>query len=618
MNDVRGRALSLQHWAGLMGRDLPEAERQALQPVRVEDGRLKLFSGMLNLHFSEGTRIGARLSEGRILLAAAEDGPELGKAGWWDDGTCVDLQLPEEARDALPGGEPVLCLLVKSSTQLELMPIRIEEHDPDILGPRIIDEFVREEDGQYGSAIRHVVRGLPFDEWTDDRIRELADLVSAEPFERDPVPGLAEGEDWVAWRTRNKILRKPGADDEPLRLRLEKEVFGDQRREGSWDGHVVKTAYGILHALSVDVAPGDERVQRAASWLLEQPEPVGRPGMWMLDAARLRKWSEKCSGMVDIEGAEFMVTSYTEDDHDLFRAMESQQEIPSCTRNHHAGCDAMMHPSATAAMALCACGHAGHARLKVYASTMYQHSAMFGYFCSCWGILDSKRKTEPAAGDGYPDFDRRAAEHPIALAALPYGHGRDAEDLCALGRLPRYPRMHRPDLSDTNGWTPYYSRDIGSDAFVGLDGAYWENADCWAKPNRALALFPGWVGSIAEFFALFQCHLYQTPLGEWNQGYVSGIFRMIEAVTRQAREAGGAEAEPILCFARRMLLRTVPWLRHHQQDDGLWHLGDLPRHGDAGRPPDPRLGTYHIVSVLHEFGLLERLRPGRHPVRDGG
>ncbi|MHC4252628.1 MAG: hypothetical protein ACYS9X_26215, partial [Planctomycetota bacterium] len=268
----------------------------------------------------------------------------------------------------------------------------------------------------------------------------------------------------------------------------------------------------------------------------------------------------------------------------------------------------MMHPSSTAAMALCACGHTGHARLKAYANTMYQYSAMFGYFCSCWGILGTKDKTDTRASDSYPDFNRRADEHPVALAALPYGHGRDAEDLCALAKLPRYPQIHRPDLSDTNGWTPYYSRDIGCDGFVALDGAYWENADCWAKPNRALSLFPNWAGSIAEFFALFQCHLYQTPFGEWNQGYVSGIFRMIEAVTRQAREGGGPDAASIICFAKRMLLRTVPWLRHHQKDDGLWHLADLPRHGDVGRPPDPRLGTYHVVSVLGEFGLLERLR----------
>ena len=99
-----------------------------------------------------------------------------------------------------------------------------------------------------------------------------------------------------------------------------------------------------------------------------------------------------------------------------------------------------------------------------------------------------------------------------------------------------------------------------------------------------------------------------TPLGEWSQGYVSGLFRMIEAVTRQTREARVAESSPTVCFAKRTLLRTVPWLRHHQRD-GLWHLAELPRHGTEGRPPEPRLGTYHIASVLNAFGLLDRLRP---------
>ncbi len=84
---------------------------------------------------------------------------------------------------------------------------------------------------------------------------------------------------------------------------------------------------------------------------------------------------------------------------------------------------------------------------------------------------------------------------------------------------------------------------------------------------------------------------------------------MIEALTRQAREAEDAKALPIICFAKRTLLRTVPWLKHHQRDDGLWHLADLPHEDSPGRPPDARLGSYHIASVLNEFGLLERLRP---------
>jgi len=607
VDEERMEVLSLEHWVNLMGRDLPMTHDEILQPVRVENGKLELFAGMVNTRFAAGTTIGVALCDGHITVVEDPGGSRVPATGWWDDGTCIDLELPVDVQNALPGNGRQLCLLVRHNGSLELMPVRIEEHDPDVLGPRIIDELARGHESQAAGVVRHVVRGFGFEDLSEEHISELEDLTSSEPFRQDPVVPMAEGSDWVAWRTRSKILREPAPHDGPLRQQLEDGVFRDQGGDGSWDSHVVKTAYGILHALSVDVPADDDRIQRAASWLLEQPEPDGRPGMWMMDRARLRKWTDRYNGAHNIEWLEFMVTNFTGDDHDLFRTMEAQQEIPSCTRNHHAGCDSLIHPSATAAMALCACGHTGHSRLKTYANTMYQYSDMFGYFCSCWGIYDDDR-TAGIDSDRFPDFNRRADEYPIVLAALPYGHGRDAEDLCALAKLPRYPNTHRPDLSDTNGWVPYYSRDIGCDGFVALDGAYWQNADCWAKPNRALALLPGWLGSVAEFFALFQCHLYQTPLGEWNQAYVSGVFRMIEAVTRQAREAGGPEAMPTVCFAKSLLLRTVPWLKRHQQN-GLWSLADLPREESPGHPPDPRLASYHIVSVLDEFGLLDRLRP---------
>ena len=587
--------LSASFWLPLMAGDLPEAKATALQPVRIEDGKAKLFASALNGPFQAGATLALERQGNRIVVAESDSGVELPEAKWWDDGTKVELPVP--------GDIPPFCLLVKTADAVELLPIRVAEHPADVLGPRIIDELRDSE------VIRHAVKGLGYDEWTAERVAELQGLVCAEPLAYDPVAPLAEGDDWIAWKTRKEILGRPAPDDEALRRRLEDEIFADQADDGSWDGHVVKTAYGILHALSVETPPDAARVQRASEWLLAQPEPLGRPGMWMLDEPRREKWNVRKRGEEDVEWLEFMVTHYTEADHDLFRAQTAQQVVPSCTRMMHAGCDAMLHPSATAAMALCGCGLAEHPRLRAYANSMYQLSAMFGYFCACWGILDADRDCKEIH-DRDPDFNRRADEHPIALAALPYGHGRDAEDLCALARLPRYPGIHRPDLSDTNGWTPYLYRDIGRDGCYALDGAYWQNADCWAKPNRALSAFPGWSGSIAELFALFQCHLYQTPLGEWNQGYPSGILRLIAEVTRATRAEHSLDDSPLLCFAASRLLRTVPWLRGHQKPDGLWHFADLPRHGDQGRPPSPRLGTYHVVAALDEFGLLEDLLPG--------
>jgi len=611
MEETAGSPLTQEHWHSLMGQDLAEADWQVLQPVRVEDGSIRLFSGLVNTRIPAGQQVGVSLRDGRIFVSALASGPEVEETGWWDDGKELKVELPQDVREALPGAEPVLCALVERGDELELMAVLVEEHEPDVLGPRIIDEVGGADDEAPPRITRHVVRGFTYEDWTRERVDELAAVVAAEPLGLDPVAPLAQGDDWIAWKARRELLEQPDPGDDALRQRLEDRLFADQSADGSWQGHVVQTAYGMLHALSLDVPPDDGRIRQAADWLLARPEPLGRPGMWMLDEARLAKWDARQRGEEETQWLEFMVTHYTEADHDLFRAQVSQQLIPSCTRNHHAGCDTMLHPSATAAMALCGCGYAEHPRMRAYANSMYQLSAMFGYFCACWGILGKEKRVEDIR-DRLPDFDRRVDERPVALAAVPYGHGRDAEDLCALGRLPRYPGVHRPDLSDTNGWTPYISRATGHDDCVALDGSYWQNADCWAKPNRALAQFPGWSGSVAELFALFQCHLYQTCLGEWNQGYPSGIFRQITEITRATRAAPDGGSRPLVCFAASRLLRTVPWLRHHQKGDGLWDFSDLPSHSQDGRSPSPRLGSYHVCAALKDFGLLQQLAKGHH------
>ena len=65
--------------------------------------------------------------------------------------------------------------------------------------------------------------------------------------------------------------------------------------------------------------------------------------------------------------------------------------------------------------------------------------------------------------------------------------------------------------------------------------------------------------------------------------------------------------------AKSLVIKTVPWLREHQCDDGLWHHERLARdrHGELAEPPEPRLATYHAIAAMHKFGLLDRLRPGR-------
>jgi hypothetical protein len=503
-------------------------------------------------------------------------------------------------------------MIMGDGDALHLVPVGVEEYEADVLGPRVIDELQPPSGRRPAAMVRHLVKGFDYDQWTQARVDELEDLVCADPLASDPLAKLASGDDWVGWKTRNEILGEPGANDDALRLRLEDEIFAGQGADGSWGPSPVTAAVSILRALSVGVAADDDGIQTAAQWLLDRPEPDGRPGCWMLTDEHVEKWNSAKAGapMTGSKHECFMVTGFTDAEHDLYRCEAHQQVIPTCGRNFHAGCDTVLHPSATAAMALAACGHAEHARVKAYANSALQLHGMFGYFCACWGWHGFDKDLDKP-GDRALDFNQAADEHPIALKALQYGFARDADDLCLLAGDPCLPGKHRPDLADTNGQPPYAWQEIGADGHYAIIGAYWQNADCWAKTNRALAQLPGYPGTITAFNALFQCHLYQTSLGAWDQGFPAGMFRFINEVTRTTRAAEAVDGSPALRFAKVQLLRTIPWLRANQKDDGLWDHEELSRYGNGelNRPPSRRLGTYHIVAALSEFGLLDRLRP---------
>jgi hypothetical protein len=507
----------------------------------------------------------------------------------------------------LPEGDPLPGMMVKNADCLEFVPISAQEHGPDILGPRIIDEF-QNSNGKR-SIIRHIIKGFEYEDWTVERLQKLENLVCAEPFPYDPMKELAEGSDWISWKAENEITRKPGPNDKQLRQKLEDEIFSEQGEDGSWNNSVMKTAYSILRALSIQVPAEDLRIQKAAEWLLNWPQPVGRPGMWMLSEDYLQGWNAIKSGEKKTDDDSYVI-GFDDENCDFVRAEEQQQVIATCARHFTGLCDSMLHPSATVADALCRCGYADHPRVRDYANSILQLGGMFGYFCACWGINDFNEEVKHLEGR-VPNFNQRTDENGIALKAVPYGYARDKDDLLALARNPNYPGIHRPDLADTNGWWPYEWRGIGIENHFALVGTYWQNADCWAKTNRALSQYPAWPGTIAEFFSLFQLHLYQTSLGEWNQGFPAGIFRWIAEVTRTARAKHSLADSPALRFAKLIVLKTIPWLREHQKENGLWDHNELPRHfdGEHRQPLSARLGTYHIVSVLNEFGLLKKLTP---------
>jgi hypothetical protein len=609
MTEKKESCYSLRFWDQLMGRDPPKSESQPLQPVMIENGKLKLFAGALNSRFSPGAKVGIQLNGNHIVFQEVSYGNPLQEASFWNEGRVAEFKLPEAIREVLPEEEPVFAILLDTGERLELLPVRVQEHDPDVLGPRIIDE-IQESEGGTSAIVRHIIRGFEYECWTIERLEELEELICSKPFFHDPLKGLTNGQDWVSWKVRNEILHQPASGDDALRAGFVNAIFAEQAENGSWENSVLRTAYNILHALSIEIPTDDARIQKAAQWLLNWPEPVGRPGMWMQSEKHLQEWNAIKKDESQTDRDSFMDGAVDDEDCDFVRADDQQQVIPTCARHFTGLCDSILHPSATAADALCRCGYAGHPRVRNYANSILQLGGMFGYFCACWGINDFDVEIEDMKGNT-PDFNQRQEEHEIALKSIPYGYARDSVDLHVLARNPNYPGTHRPDLADTNGWVPYEWKDIGVSNHFAIVGTYWQNADCWAKTNRALSQFPTWPGTIAEFFSLFQLHLYQTPLGEWNQGFPAGILRWIAEATRTARRSNSFEDSSPLRFAKLIILKTIPWLRENQKEDGLWYHDELSRfsEGESRRPISRRLGTYHIVSVLNEFDLLDKLRP---------
>jgi hypothetical protein len=474
--------------------------------------------------------------------------------------------------------------------------LRVEEHQPDPLGPRFIDELHGD------SVVRHAVPGPTRSAWTEQVLRELEGMVCAEPFPVDPVPPIAEGDDWVAWMTRNHILHDPRAGDDKLRASFADRIYSDQRADGSWFG-LPRTAHAILRLLAIGESATDRRIQRAANWLLNLPEPAPRPGMWMLTQDYLEEWVARRQPEVDRdfgpgdyqwtgpdEAVNYYCWRFPAAEQDQFRGQDMQQAVPTCARHHPPACEPRMtHVSAVVAEVLLRCGHADHPRLRRYVNTVFHLGGEWGYWCGCGalGLYDS----DIPPSECEPDFNVRRFAGDGQVDLSPWRWVATAADSALLANKSALPE-HGTHLE------PFCWYCIpGEDRTFALIGTGWQNGDCWAKTNRALIAHPSCTGSLAAHLATYQAGRYQTALGEWNQGFPAGMLAFLSLYTVPA--------------ARSLVARTVPWLRKHQGGDGLWHHERLPRKdwGKPAIPPGPRLATYHIVAALNTFGLMDRLRP---------
>jgi len=583
----------VKRWSCLMGRDLERTNLQPLQPVRInKNGAIKISVKTRDaLGCSAGDRVGVELQNGQCWLRKQVQGGVPFKAG-----KPVSLTVSEEMVNALSPSGVVESVLIGQEREGRILPVMVREHAPDVLGPRYIDEL------RENCVVRHAIPGPPRDGWTSETLRELKEMLCSEPFRFDPVSAIASGNDWVGWMTRNRILKQPAPGDDRLRASLVEDIFREQKVDGSWST-VSATGYAILKLLALGESQSDERLRRAAKWLLELPEPSPRPGMWMLTGEYLNEWvsrrqpREHCP----FEPGEFQWTPPDEDinffswnfpasEQDQFRGQEMQQVISTCARHHPPACEPRItHISALVAEALMRSGYANHPRLRRYVNTVFHLGGHWGYWCGCGalGLYDS----DIPASESTPDFDVRLVAEDGTGDMSPWRWVSEASECALLANQPSLPEIgtHLEPFA-------WYGVPGEKDCFA-LLGTGWQNGDCWAKTNRALSQHPSCPGSLTEHLAIYQASRYQTSLGEWDQGFPAGMLAFLSLYDRGA--------------AKSLVTKTVPWLRAHQSDDGLWHHEELYQNdwGKPAKPPEPRLATYHIVSALHKFGLIDRLCP---------
>jgi hypothetical protein len=203
--------MAVNRWAQWMGRDLEQAVLQPLQPVRVgRDRAIRLHNPALRaLGFSGEDRLIVERRDGACALCRATSGGRALEKG--------KLPVAETVAQALSPPGASGALLVGREGEAAIAPLYVQEHAPNVLGPRFVDEWHGDR------VVRHAIPGPPRDAWTPDALRELEDLLFAEPFPVDPLPILAKGEDWK------------GAVSTPLiPFRTSRRLSGARRRSGSF------------------------------------------------------------------------------------------------------------------------------------------------------------------------------------------------------------------------------------------------------------------------------------------------------------------------------------------------------------------------------------------------
>jgi hypothetical protein len=112
----------------------------------------------------------------------------------------------------------------------------------------------------------------------------------------DPLVPFRQMDGWLGLLARKTLLGR-FADGDLAAVQAHKQRIADgQQQNGSWGDGVLETAANLIRLLELGATMQDPAVERAAQWLLELPEPVGLPGLFLVSeklAQRFNEWKTR-------------------------------------------------------------------------------------------------------------------------------------------------------------------------------------------------------------------------------------------------------------------------------------------------------------------------------------
>lgn len=506
-----------------------------------QDGKLNLKKNAIE-HL--GVKKAKRLfldTQNEILLSAAEGtGEEISVLGG------NKLRLPEEVLNRLEIAGGSLVGFVQRENAVAVKKVEIVEEEGQRAGVFDLETAHR------------IIRKAMTNPMPEKLLPQLEDRYKDLHLNYDIRSFLSSRQTVEAWQAR-EILGMSEASDEELRRELIRERLAKQEEDGSWEDTVTVTARNLRELAELGMTREDDEIQRAVKWLIDRPQSLHNPGMWLLTDELVTEQEEVVRRrMQQTKGTRARFRKRPISEVKMVKAGDDLIR-DSCGPR-------IMWPNAFVLEALLALGYEENERVQAAMQTL-----MLQEWCECGyqhGLSGFRRK-EPYSRTEIEDIER------ACIAQYRYSGLRSLnelreKDLAHKGgtKRPRVAHIHREEFDEY--------------ALVG-----WNSPQtCEWITTRALSLVRnGDIRRVAEAHLWRFAGLQNTPDGRFSSP--TGERWLSQAGYLQVFSGYDTPVAKVAIF------RSVPWILENQNEDGSW--GDS-QTNDAS--------TLAVVGALKSVGLI--------------